>query len=44
MKNLLTVAINELGIKEIRGNDHHQRILQYAKDSFFNWIADDETA
>ena len=44
MKNLLTVAINEIGIKEIKGNDHHQRILQYAKDSFFNWIVDDETA
>ena len=44
MKNLLQVAINEFGIKEIKGPKHNKRIVQYAKDSNFTWINDDETA
>jgi len=44
MKNLLQVAINEFGIKEIKGPRHNQRIIKYAHDSKFTWISDDETA
>ncbi|WAC03466.1 TIGR02594 family protein [Lacinutrix neustonica] len=44
MKNLLQVAINEFGIKEIKGPRHNQRIIKYAQDSKFTWINDDETA
>lgn len=44
MKNLLQVAINEFGIKEIKGPRHNQRIIKYAHDSKFTWINDDETA
>ncbi len=43
MKNLLEVAINEFGIKEIKGLEHNARIVQYAQDSNFPWITDDET-
>lgn len=43
MKNLLEVAINEFGIKEIKGAKHNERIIQYAKESGFSWINDDET-
>lgn len=44
MKNLLTVAINEIGVKEIKGSKHNERILQYAREANFSWIKDDETA
>ncbi len=44
MKNLLTVAINEIGVKEIKGSKHNERILEYAKESHFSWVKDDETA
>lgn len=43
MKNLLQVAINEFGIKEIKGPRHNRRIVQYAQDSNLKWITDDET-
>ncbi|MEP3837660.1 MAG: TIGR02594 family protein [Algibacter sp.] len=43
MKNLLNVAINEVGITEIKGIEHNKRILEYAEQSFFSWIKDDET-
>ena len=43
MKNLLEVAINEFGIKEIKGAKHNARIIQYAKESNLAWINDDET-
>ncbi|MFV0541058.1 MAG: TIGR02594 family protein [Aestuariibaculum sp.] len=43
MKNLLEVAINEFGIKEIKGPEHNKRIVQYAKEAGFKWINDDET-
>ena len=43
MKNLLNVAINEIGVKEIAGTRHSKRILDYAKESGFSWINDDET-
>lgn len=43
MKNLLNVAINEIGVKEIAGTRHSKRILEYAKESGFTWVNDDET-
>lgn len=43
MKNLLSVAINEIGVKEISGSQHSKRILEYAKESGFAWVNDDET-
>ncbi|MGB0891926.1 MAG: TIGR02594 family protein [Flavobacteriaceae bacterium] len=43
MKNLLNIAINEIGVKEIKGTRHNERILKYAKESGFN-VNDDETA
>ncbi|PQJ69115.1 MULTISPECIES: C40 family peptidase [Polaribacter] len=43
MKNLLSVAINEIGVKEIAGSRHSKRILEYAKESGFPWVNDDET-
>ena len=44
MKNLLEVAINEFGVKEIKGPQHNDRIVKYAHESNFTWINDDETA
>ncbi|KAA5822295.1 TIGR02594 family protein [Algibacter amylolyticus] len=43
MKNLLNVAVNEVGVTEIKGMQHNKRILEYAEQSFFSWIKDDET-
>ena len=43
MKNLLEVAINEFGVKEIKGPQHNNRIIEYAQESKINWIHDDET-
>lgn len=40
---ILKVAINELGQKEIKGSKHNQRILQYAKEAGFEYVNDDET-
>ena len=44
MKNLLETAINEFGVKEIKGPIHNERIVQYAQESNLTWITDDETA
>ncbi|MGJ8745243.1 TIGR02594 family protein [Polaribacter sp.] len=44
MKNLLEVAINEFGVKEIKGPQHNNRIIKYAHESNLTWINDDETA
>jgi len=44
MKNLLEIAINEFGTKEIKGPKHNARIVKYAHESNFTWISDDETA
>ncbi|MEE9409124.1 MAG: TIGR02594 family protein [Polaribacter sp.] len=43
MKNLLNVAINEIGVKEIAGSRDSKRILEYAKESGFPWVNNDET-
>lgn len=43
MKSLIKVAVGELGIKEIPGQENEKRIVDYAKESGFKGIADDET-
>jgi uncharacterized protein (TIGR02594 family) len=43
MKSLIKIAVGELGIKEIPGQEHEKRIVDYAKESGFKSITDDET-
>lgn len=43
MSKLLQIALNELGVKEIAGDEHHVSILNYARETGFEWIDDDET-
>ncbi|SMO72005.1 TIGR02594 family protein [Fodinibius sediminis] len=43
MNNLLKIATGELGVTEIGGETHNERILQYAEDIGLSWINDDET-
>jgi len=43
MKDLFQIAVAEIGIKEIKGDQNTQRIVDYAKESGFNNITDDET-
>lgn len=43
MEQLLRIATNELGIREIAGPEHNPRILQYAQEGNLAWINDDET-
>lgn len=43
MDKLIQVATRELGISEISGENHNERILQYAREIGQNWINDDET-
>lgn len=40
---LIQTAAAEIGVKEIAGEDHNERILQYARDIGHTWIEDDET-
>ena len=45
MNELLNIALKEYGEKEIRGEKHNQRIIQYAADiGFGNSVLSDETA
>ncbi len=43
MSTLIEVASKEIGTKEIPGSGHNQRVVNYAKESGFNYINDDET-
>jgi len=43
MDSIIKTAINELGQKEISGSEHNQSIVDYAKESGFDWVNDDET-
>lgn len=43
MKSLIKVAVAEIGVKEIPGQEHEKRIVEYAKESGFKDIGDDET-
>ncbi len=44
MEKLLKIASNELGTREIEGNEHNPRILKYASDIGMSWIKEDEKA
>lgn len=43
MSQLIEIAMKEMGVKEIVGKTHNNRILTYAKDIGMGWINDDET-
>lgn len=43
MSELLKNAIPEVGVKEISGSGHNRRIIDYAQESGFEWVNDDET-
>ena len=44
MSQLLKIAIQEIGVKEIEGpQGHNLRIIDYAHESGFTWVNDDET-
>lgn len=43
MDKLLKVAINEIGVKEIPGNNHNAQIIKYAQEAGFAFVNDDET-
>jgi len=43
MKSLVKIAAGEIGIKEIPGQENEKRIIEYAKESGFKNITDDET-
>mgnify|MGYP001155596621 CR=1 FL=1 len=43
MSKLLALAFKELGVSEVAGPEHEARILQYAQESGFETINDDET-
>jgi len=43
MEKLLKIASNELGTREVSGDQHNPRILKYAEDLGMSWIQGDET-
>lgn len=43
MNTVLQIAFKELGAKEIKGQNHNQRIVDYAKGAGIKGIDDDET-
>lgn len=43
MDKLFKIAIAELGQKEMPGPQHNQRIIEYAHETGYEWINDDET-
>ena len=40
---ILKVALSQYGVKEIIGSTHNKTIVDYAKESGFKWVNDDET-
>lgn len=43
MKNLFQIAVAEIGVKEIKGDEDTARIVDYAREAGFKNITDDET-
>jgi len=41
--SILKVALSQYGVKEITGRNHNKTIVDYAKESGFEWVNDDET-
>lgn len=42
-KNILQVAISQLGVKEVTGSENNLTIVKYAKEIGAKWVNDDET-
>ncbi len=43
MDKLFKIAIAELGQKEVQGSENNPAIVNYARESGFEWVNDDET-
>lgn len=43
MKTLIEIALSQYGVKEIAGTANNRTIIEYAKESGFKWINNDET-
>ena len=43
MDKIIQLAVKELGEKEVPGKKNNKRIVDYAKESGFEWVNDDET-
>jgi uncharacterized protein (TIGR02594 family) len=43
MSKLIDIASAEVGVTEIEGAKHNQRILEYAREAGFDWVNSDET-
>ena len=43
MSKLIDIASAEIGVKEIEGAEHNERIITYAKEAGFDWYNADET-
>lgn len=44
MNELLQIALSQYGVSEIIGKEHNPKIIQYAKETGFNEVIDDETS
>lgn len=44
MKDILKIALEQYGNKEIRGNEHNEEVVKYFTEIGFKQIQDDETA
>lgn len=44
MINLLTRALSQYGVKEIKGEKHNPQIVKYFQEIGHEWVKDDETA
>jgi uncharacterized protein (TIGR02594 family) len=40
---MLKTALSQYGVKEIIGNEHNQKIIEYARACGWSWVRDDET-
>lgn len=43
MDSIIQIAVREMGVEEVPGEAHNQRILDYAREAGFAWVSDDET-
>lgn len=44
MENHLSIALSQIGVKEIVGRKHNPIIVNYAKEIGHSWVVTDETA
>ncbi len=43
MSKILQIAMAQLGVKEIKGREHTEQILNYSKEIGMSWVSEDET-